>query len=1673
MKKFTSLFFFFILFFSLQLQAQVIQLDQGKQNDFSFTSNTYDELIFSNTIANLNHQLVKTPDANYTLIALPGYGQSNIIGDPQLPMIKKIIEIPIGGSIEIKIIHEKFMVFDLVDFGVTEKLIPAQAPVSKSIENPQDIRFEINEDTYARDEFIALPMVEVKPLGTMRGVKLARLEIAPIQYNPVQNKLRVCTGLTVEVTFRDADISQTTQQKMELFSPYFERMYASVSNYKPLAERELIMDEPATYIIVSDPMFESQLQEFIQWKTMKGFRVVEAYTNNPFVGTTTTSISNYLEGFFNNPPAGYLPQSFVLFVGDVAQIPAFNGTAGSHVTDLYYCEYTNDLFPECYYGRFSAENAGELQPQIDKTLEYERYLMPDPSFLGEAVMVAGNDAGHELTWGNGQINYGTSYYFNMAHGIFSHIYLQDEPPGGNYSELIRGNVSDGVAYANYTAHCSSAGWADPSFTISHIAALQNDHKYPLMVGNCCLSVEFDVNDCFGEEILMAANKGALGYVGGSNSTYWDEDFWWGVGYESISANPVYHTGNLGSYDRTFHDQGEPLAEWYHTQGQMPSAGNLAVSQAGSSLETYYWEIYHLMGDPSLMVYFGVPDVTTASYDPLMPLGSTTFTVNTYPYAYVAITKEGVLHGAAVADITGVAEVIMDPINVPGEADIVVTRQNGQPFFGTVTVASPEGPYLALEDWSVNDISGNGNGLADYGELLFLDMTLENLGSDPATNVSATLSTSDPYLSIFDNSQNWPDIPAGTTSLQLAAYGLNIAGDVPDQHMAELELSMTDGNETWISTFTLTMNAPQLEPATNLMVDDGAGGNGRLDPGETADITLLVFNNGHSDSPGFDALLSSASSFIAINNGLDIIDPIPYGSSALLTFNISCSPSTPVGTSVDFTVNADAGVYGFEETWYLAVGLNVEDWETGDFTRYPWDFSGTADWFITTIDPYEGTYCSQSGDISDNQNSSLIVTLQTSADDDISFYRKVSSESGYDYLEFYVDGVMLDRWAGEVAWGQVSYFIEAGIHTFSWVYDKDYSVSSGSDCAWIDYVVFPPLAPMEPDIEISPAYIDFGDVVVGEESSTQFTIINNGALTLSGNMTTPMDFSIALASKKIEKYYGKNTMNFSILPGESETFELTFAPTLYQCYSDFLLINSNDPDEPQFSYPISGCGVEGPSIVIDPVFFDEVLAPGQTSSEVLYITNNGGLTLDYTANVVYADKYKDVVLQENFNTGIPASWTIIDGGETTHSWYGETSYSGSTLDGTPFAFVDSDDAGYVDMDETLLTPAMNTYGFTDLTLEFDQYYRYYSSGGSEKADVDIWDGSAWINILSMTSTNMGNWGSPDHQVIDILEYANPEMKIRFHYYDANYDWFWALDNVEISGTPGPTGSWLTLNGGNTTSGAVASMSTDEINVGFDASELEEGIYYADIYLSSNDLQHPMEVVPVTLTVTAGYEVDLTILLGGAYRDGEMSAALNTLADFPFNQPYNVAPWNYFGEENISEIPNTDIVDWILVELRDASAPGEADEMTVINRQAAFVLKNGQVVSTDGSSLLFFDTPVSEGLFIAVYHRNHLAVLSDDALPMESGIYVYDFSLAMDAVYGGVDGYLEIAPGIFGMAGGDADCNGIIDLADIVDNWEQHAGLNGYLNMDFNLDGQNNNQDKDDCWLPARDKTCQLP
>jgi len=132
----------------------------------------------------------------------------------------------------------------------------------------------------------------------------------------------------------------------------------------------------------------------------------------------------------------------------------------------------------------------------------------------------------------------------------------------------------------------------------------------------------------------------------------------------------------------------------------------------------------------------------------------------------------------------------------------------------------------------------------------------------------------------------------------------------------------------------------------------------------------------------------------------------------------------------------------------------EGFETGNFSAYPWVNSSSIPWTVQSTNKYSGTYAAQAGAIGDNASTTLSITLNVTTAGNLSFYYKVSSESNYDFLKFYVDSVQQGSWSGTVDWTQFTYAASVGSHTFAWTYSKDVNTASGSDTAWLDHLNFP-------------------------------------------------------------------------------------------------------------------------------------------------------------------------------------------------------------------------------------------------------------------------------------------------------------------------------------------------------------------------------------------------------------------------------------------------------------------------------------------------------------------------------------------------------------------------------------------------------------------------------------------
>ncbi|MCD4695292.1 MAG: T9SS type A sorting domain-containing protein, partial [Bacteroidales bacterium] len=603
------------------------------------------------------------------------------------------------------------------------------------------------------------------------------------------------------------------------------------------------------------------------------------------------------------------------------------------------------------------------------------------------------------------------------------------------------------------------------------------------------------------------------------------------------------------FDRQFYDAifGEDITLIGETNADSKEDNVAFINAHQGAIRWCFYEL-NLFGDPSMDIWTAIPTDITATYPAAVPMGSSQITFQTdAPFARIGILQSGEIRGRAIADASGLAIVnLFDPIVSPDILEISIIAHNKNRHEGNIVITT-DVAYVIFDSYEINDEAGNNNGLLDFGEEILMSLGAYNVGAQVATNVDITIFADDEYITITDNTEYYGDFEIGETIFLEDVFAFEIEADVPDQHTVTFEVEIV-GQETWTSYFNVTINAPVLAIGS-LWIDDSAGGNndGLLDPGETADIIIESSNFGNCTCENTLGTITSGSTYITITSGTYDLEQLAAGETKQAVYTITVDDTAPIGTSFDLVNIVTSGEYSVQHIFNLSVGLIFEDFETGDFTNMGWEFGGNAPWVISNQNPYEGAYCATSGNIGHNQTSDLFITMDVLAEGEISFFRKVSSESGWDYLRFYIDGSQLEQWSGEQGWSEFTYPVTEGTHTFKWVYYKDGSVSSGSDCGWIDYIIFPggsgSIPPLNVTASASPSEICNGE-------SSQLNAFASGG---TGNFEYQWTPTTGLSDPEIQ--------NPVATPTETTTYTVTADDGNSSISDDVTITVNPTPDTP--------------------------------------------------------------------------------------------------------------------------------------------------------------------------------------------------------------------------------------------------------------------------------------------------------------------------------------------------------------------------------------------------------------------------------------------------------------------------------------------------------------------------------
>ena len=1013
-------------------------------------------IIINYSISDINIESLTKAEGSFYRITIPGHIPSSTPGQPELPVFSRLITIPEGSGFSIKISDVRSTRINPSGKKIKGLLIPAQESDTK---NNQQINrpFRFDEKVYATRGFISSDTVRIEPLGVLRKNKLANLYISPVRYNPHTNQIEVITSMMIRISFSNS-VSLAPKSLSGQSQLFNESLDKGVLNFNPGEVIPGYSVKPVKMIIISDTAFKKQLAPFIRWKTQKGFKVKMLYKGAQLAGNDYTQLKDTLTRIYNASSVNDPPPEYLLIIGDVNRIPYYGSGGSGNITDMYYGEFdgNGDYIPEMYVGRIPVADTTELKTALTKIIQYEKFQFADTNkFYSRGMVTAGYDAGY-ANYMNGQIKYAITNYLTPENKIQEFHF--NYPQSYTSKDSIIGLINKGVSFINYTGHGEALGWLHVNIKTTDIQSLANKNMYPFIISNACSTAQFNLPSTFGNRMLLTPEKGAIGFIGCSNDSYWDEDFYWAVGPGTISSNPTYEGSGLGAYDRLFHTHGEPPSDWYFSMGQINYAGNLAVSASNSPRKKYYWETYNLIGDPSVIPIIGTPGKFNITLPDTLPNGIKSISLNMDPFAYVAVSHFDTLWDASYASSSGVAV-----LNMPGLSNdsclVVVTGQNKVPIIKTIHFSKINKEFINLTASSINDSKGNNNNMADYGESIFMKLTLSNLGLTDTHNLYAKISSSSDWATITKDSVFIGALAAGSQIVLADSLGLTISDNVPDKGVITLNLILKDLASEKHYSIDILVHAPELE-IINCVMDDATLGNGDNipDPGETFNLIFKVRNQGSSDIAGQFSISSTAPD-------LSIVEPsiksgtLKFGQTTDIPVMVKLSGTTPSGSSISLSALLDCNPYIVNKDFNFRVGKIRESFEASTFNVFPWVNLSSIPWIITSETSYDGIISARSGAISHSGSTSLSISTIYSKDDSLSFYYKVSSEPNYDYLSFKLNGEEIFKKSGEIPWTRKSVAVKAGLNKMEWMYKKDSSVSQGSDCAWIDMIDFAQTSPV--------------------------------------------------------------------------------------------------------------------------------------------------------------------------------------------------------------------------------------------------------------------------------------------------------------------------------------------------------------------------------------------------------------------------------------------------------------------------------------------------------------------------------------------------------------------------------------------------------------------------------------
>ncbi len=870
---------------------------------------------------------------DFDLVTLPGAQLSGNDGEPSLPIISRLVAVPRGMTLAIGAVRPQYQTLD-----GTFRPAPGQGLRARD-----DSKAAFSEAAYLGSQPFGAARegaVQVGEPALIRDQRVVPVTFNPLTWDPVTGQVTVSTSLEVDLEFVPAEDGNNPLKSQALVPESFANLYAeTVLGYERAAGSESVL---GTWLVIYPNVtgVTDAIDPLIKWRERQGYNVLAVSTST--TGTSSSAIKSYIQSQYDSLE---IPLEFVTLVGDAdgsvsvaswrENLSGYNGE-GDH-------EYTRlsggDVLADVHLGRLSATSVSELQGIVNKVVAYETapYLAADPGWFTRAGLAGDpGSSGYSTIW--------VSQWVKEQLEELSYTQI-DTIWDGNFVTQMMGTINQGETIFTYRGY-----WGMSGMNTGYIAALNNGQKLPFaLILTCDTGSFWSDSVCRSEAFLRNPNGGGVASIGTA----------------TIGTHTRYNNCMFQGVAEGVLNSGDPRVGPGLTRGKLSMYENYFGAEPTKVTIWSTWN--NLMGDPATALWSAVPAELAVEYPAAVSVAE-----NALP---VTVTSGGLpVAGARVAifqkntvqanGLTGPDGTILLPMGnqINGEILVTVTGRNLAPHLGGVNVGDVD-LAVAFNDLVVVDdgtgaSSGNGDGLAGPGETVEVQVQLLSSGTGGASDVTASLGTSEQKVSVLQGEASYGYLGSGSAGWGDQPFLVDVAADAVAGQEIPLVLEIASGTDSWTAIVPLTVHGPAALISGTAI--SGAG-DGVLDPGEVGTLRAVLDNVGNMDTAGITAMLTSNSQWVTVVDGGGAYGPIPAGGSGDNTsdqFTISAASDCYPGHLASFTLDltfAEGGTAQLEFQLQVGqaastdpVGPDAFGYYAFDDTDTGYDLAPTFDW--VEIDP---------------------------------------------------------------------------------------------------------------------------------------------------------------------------------------------------------------------------------------------------------------------------------------------------------------------------------------------------------------------------------------------------------------------------------------------------------------------------------------------------------------------------------------------------------------------------------------------------------------------------------------------------------------------------------------------------------------------------------------------------